>query len=187
MAVNLTKTRKIFLLVVLSLGCLYLLLFYINVKHVKLIFQFVHGNGNPPICVENISHCESLIHSPTTIDTSSQVLMVAFGRSGSSFLGGIFNSHPDIFFIFEPLHHLHKIVDRNSKYLHQVGHVVHSFLNCNFKDDAFLKQLSSFRIWRTRNRPLVSPPFCQTTHVSNDTSGHRLAAKSSCLLQIVCP
>ena len=164
MAVNLTKTRKIFLLVVLSLGCLYLLFFYINVKHVKLIFQFVHGNGNPPICAENISHCESLSHSPTTIDTSSQVLIVAFGRSGSSFLGGIFNSHPDIFFIFEPLHHLHKIVDRNSKYLHQVGHVVHSFLNCNFKDDAFLKQLSSFRIWRTRNRPLVSPPFCQTTH-----------------------
>ena len=55
-----------------------------------------------PYGAENISHCESLIHSPTTIDTSSQVLIVAFGRSGSSFLGGIFNSNPDIFFIFEP-------------------------------------------------------------------------------------
>lgn len=163
------KTWKTFLVFVLFLGCIFLS--YINVSNVKLNIQFgqADGNGNLCTCSENSSHRESLIHPPATrsIATSqgARVIIVAFGRSGSSFLGGIFNSHPDVFFIYEPINQLNKIVNRYSKdYLHGVEDVMHSFLNCNFKDDAFLQILSSHGSYRASSRPLVSPPFCQTSH-----------------------
>jgi hypothetical protein len=33
------------------------------------------------------------------------VIIVSFMRSGSSFLGEIFNNHKDAFYMYEPLHH----------------------------------------------------------------------------------
>ena len=170
------KTWKTFLILVLSLGCLFL--FYINVLSVKLTLGQTDRKSNLCTCAENSSHRESPIPPPTTgpmaTSQGARVIIVAFGRSGSSFLSGIFNSHPDVFSIYEPINQLKKIVDqRSNNYLYQVGHVIHSFLNCSFKDDAFLKVLSSHGSYRASSRPLVSPPFCQTSHeiASNFISG----------------
>ncbi|XP_028391291.1 carbohydrate sulfotransferase 5-like [Dendronephthya gigantea] len=94
-----------------------------------------------------------------------RVIIVAHGRSGSSFFGGIFNSHPDFFFVYEPLRQLKNIVDQSSdSYLENVDYVVNAVLNCQFKDDMFLKSQSRKFLWRAASRSLVSPPFCKTTY-----------------------
>ena len=94
-----------------------------------------------------------------------RVIIVAHGRSGSSFFGGIFNAHPDFFFIYEPLNQLKTIVERNSEeYIDSAEYVVDAILNCNFENDGFLEIMSRAGHHRASCRPLVSPPFCNTTH-----------------------
>ena len=94
-----------------------------------------------------------------------RVIIAAHGRSGSSFFGGIFNAHPDFFFVYEPLNQLKRIVNRNSEdYMDSAEYVVNAILNCNFEDDGFLEIMSRAGFHRASCRPLVSPPFCNTTH-----------------------
>ncbi|CAB4008731.1 carbohydrate sulfotransferase 4-like [Paramuricea clavata] len=104
---------------------------------------------------------------PSASESTSgvRVIIVAHGRSGSSFFGGIFNAHPDFFFIYEPLNQLRRIVERNSEeYIDSAEYVVDAILNCNFEDDGFLEIMSRAGHHRASCRPLVSPPFCNTTH-----------------------
>ena len=146
------KTLITFLLFLLTLEIL--LFFYIQTSNVKL---------------NSWSATLRYTFSPTTKTTTNpqrtRVIIVAHGRSGSSFLAAVFNSHPDFFFIFEPLNIVQRLVDRLSKdYLYKAEHAVNSILNCNFTDDAFLQGLSRYSIHRASSRPLVSPPFCKTRY-----------------------
>ena len=174
--------RKKFLIrtVLLLLSFVFLLLLYIGFYNVKLK-SYIQTCLNNQLCIraENSSlrikpfelqdmseEFRNASTLPTTkLMVNSRVVIVAHGRSGSSFLGGVFNSHPDFFFIYEPLNQLKKIVNSSSKeYLHQAKDVVNSILNCHFTDDAFLRVLSRQSIYRASSRPLVSPPFCKTWH-----------------------
>lgn len=98
----------------------------------------------------------------------TRVLIVAYGRSGSSFLGGIFNVHPEVFYIYEPLNPLAKIVTTSSPdvFLDQAAYVIHSIVTCGFSDGRYLEKLSWFSHIRASSRPLVSTPFCMTTRES---------------------
>lgn len=94
----------------------------------------------------------------------TRVVIVAHGRSGSSFFGGIFNAHPDVFYIYEPLLILSKYVSISSdSYRNKVEDVLHSILNCNFKDNSYLKYLSKFHRHRAMSSSLVSPPLCNVS------------------------
>ena len=94
-----------------------------------------------------------------------RVIIAAHGRSGSSFLGGIFNAHPDFFFIYEPLHKLNLIVDPQSEdYIDHSVDAVNAILTCNFENDKYLESLSRPGYHRASSRSLVSPPFCKSTY-----------------------
>lgn len=96
--------------------------------------------------------------------SSVRVIIVAHGRSGSSFFGGIFNAHPDFFFIYEPLKKLNHMVNLGSdSYLESAEYAVNAILKCEFKHDQFLQGLSRKGFHRALSRTLVSPPFCNTT------------------------
>ncbi|ESO87741.1 hypothetical protein LOTGIDRAFT_166330 [Lottia gigantea] len=45
-----------------------------------------------------------------------KILIVAYMRSGSTFTGSIIQSHPDVFYIFEPLHALHRYKINSKRY-----------------------------------------------------------------------
>ena len=47
---------------------------------------------------KTIENVQDSIHKPKA------VIISAFMRSGSSLVGEVFNSHPDVFYSFEPLH-----------------------------------------------------------------------------------
>ena len=95
----------------------------------------------------------------------SHVIILARARTGSSFLGGIFNAHPDVFFIYEPLLPLWKSWNRSSySFSSKTKEVVHSFFNCNFTDGSYLKNMSKFTMGRALSRPLVSSPFCNVDY-----------------------
>ena len=94
-----------------------------------------------------------------------RVIIVAHGRSGSSFFGGIFNAHPDFFFIYEPLNYLKKIVDQKSEeFMDSTADLINAIFKCNFENDTFLEIISRGSHHRASSRPLVSPPFCKSTY-----------------------
>ena len=94
-----------------------------------------------------------------------RVIIVAHGRSGSSFFGGIFNAHPDFFFMYEPLYRLKNIVDRETdEYIESVEYIVNAIFNCDFEDNTFLEIMSHADFHRASSRPFVSPPFCNTDY-----------------------
>ena len=76
-------------------------------EYTSRITYFKHGHNNSlelvpkdpikttTITVENI---QESTHKPKA------VIISAFMRSGSSLVGEVFNSHPDVFYSFEPLH-----------------------------------------------------------------------------------
>uniref|UniRef100_A0A8C4X6F0 Sulfotransferase n=1 Tax=Erpetoichthys calabaricus TaxID=27687 RepID=A0A8C4X6F0_ERPCA len=115
-------------------------------------------------------------HSPSR----KHIILFATTRSGSSFTGQLFNQHPDIFYLFEPLYHvqqaftnssarLRKILDRRAL-LGAYRDLLHNLYNCDFyfletyikpepKDHA---TASFFR--RGSSSALCSPPVCEESH-----------------------
>ncbi|KAK1168908.1 carbohydrate sulfotransferase 1 [Acipenser oxyrinchus oxyrinchus] len=105
------------------------------------------------------------------------IILFATTRSGSSFTGQLFNQHPDIFYLFEPLYHvqqaftnssarLRKILDRRAL-LGACRDLLHNLYNCDFH---FLENYikpeprdhatgSFFR--RGSSSALCSPPVCE--------------------------
>ncbi len=93
------------------------------------------------------------------------MIILTYGRSGSSFLGGLFNAHRDVFYIYEPLLTLLKFTNQSSNgYLNKVEEILQSIFNCNFTDGLYLQYLSIFSRHRAVSRPLVSPPFCNVSY-----------------------
>lgn len=106
----------------------------------------------------------------TTKDTSSEnpqlqasskrqvLLIVAHGRSGSTFLADIFNHHPRVFYVFEPLHGLiPKQKDQN--YETYALNFLYRIFQCDFSAANAARHFGHF--YRHYSRALSSPPFCK--------------------------
>lgn len=68
----------------------------------------------------------------------TDVIIVGQGRSGTTFLGELFNQHPDIFYVFEPLKFQADRLNVNifydeetQKYQPEISSTLTSFLSCN--------------------------------------------------------
>ncbi|XP_022800535.1 carbohydrate sulfotransferase 5-like isoform X2 [Stylophora pistillata] len=85
------------------------------------------------------------------------VLVVAHGRSGSTFLADIFDKHPRVFYVFEPLHGIGKIQvgDYDTFAMNFLQHI----FQCNFSMGNTSKEMGRF--FRFYSRALSSPPFCK--------------------------
>ncbi|XP_015207492.1 carbohydrate sulfotransferase 1 [Lepisosteus oculatus] len=90
------------------------------------------------------SLCDDGIQPPGTshFHGRNHIILFATTRSGSSFTGQLFNQHPDIFYLFEPLYHvqqaftnsstrLRKILDRRAL-LGAYRDLLHNLYNCDF-------------------------------------------------------
>ncbi|KAL7871138.1 hypothetical protein SRHO_G00086350 [Serrasalmus rhombeus] len=105
------------------------------------------------------------------------ILLFAQTRSGSSFTGQLFNQHPEIFYVFEPLYHVQQTFTNSSSRLRRVldsrallGAYRDLLLNLYTCDLTFLENYirpepqdhvtaSFFR--RSSSHALCSPPVCQ--------------------------
>ena len=100
------------------------------------------------------------------------IIVISFPRSGSSFLGDIFNHHPAVFYLFEPLRTVQKLFSGDSlfefdfsspSYQNMVFKVFEDINNCKFARDIFGRYLNQQNL---RRRLALSSPFC----VRNGTS-----------------
>ena len=107
---------------------------------------------------QNLGQVDDDSYTPGNV-TSSRVnlIIAAQPRTGSSFLGDAFNQHPDVFYLFEPLHGI-----VNSPLQHRKDPKPMQFLagilQCKFSQLTYVKQIEKFR--RFSSKALSSPPLC---------------------------
>lgn len=98
------------------------------------------------------------------------VLIIGQGRSGSSFLGEMFNQHPDVMYLYEPLH-AYKIFSMtgifpSENYALNALQVLFDIFNCHFSSlQDYLTFISfpelSSSHFRISSKVFSSPPFCK--------------------------
>ncbi|XP_040261717.1 carbohydrate sulfotransferase 6-like [Bufo bufo] len=96
------------------------------------------------------------------------VLLLSSWRSGSSFLGQIFNHHKDVFYIYEPGHAVWmKLQGESSELLHYpLRDVLHSLFNCDVtpfrhylpKEGKYINDMRFF----AESQALCIPPACSS-------------------------
>ncbi|XP_068718287.1 carbohydrate sulfotransferase 1-like isoform X1 [Montipora capricornis] len=100
------------------------------------------------------------------------LIIVAHGRSGSSFTGNIFNHHPKVFYLFEPYQTAERIHGKlnpfDKDYEEKSLEWMNGVLQCNFVSDRHVQDLDHYyRAVNGKNTretqisvALSSPPFC---------------------------
>ncbi|XP_077342900.1 carbohydrate sulfotransferase 6-like [Lithobates pipiens] len=126
-------------------------------------------------------------HSPHSAPKNKSVhlLVLSSWRSGSSFLGQIFNHHNDVFYIFEPGHPLwFKFQNEGYKLLHfPLRDLLQSLFTCDVSPlQQYLpgggKRVSEL-LFYAETRALCTPPTCSAFKL---TDGYdRLKCKRSCM------
>ena len=112
----------------------------------------------PHLKRDNVSYDDSTTKLTPPLARKRQVLLiVAHGRSGSTFLADIFDKHPRVFYVFEPLH---GIRDLQAKDYNEFAtkFLVHIF-QCDFSVGTSTWDIGRF--YRFKSRALSSPPFCK--------------------------
>ncbi|XP_051979412.1 carbohydrate sulfotransferase 6 [Xyrauchen texanus] len=110
---------------------------------------------------------------PASQNTSSSegkvhVLLLSSWRSGSSFLGQVFNQHPDVFYLMEPGWHVWtSIKQAGARSLRMaVRDTIRSVFQCDLSVmDSYIPQqrnVSHLFMW-SHSRALCSPPACMLT------------------------
>ncbi|XP_020622344.1 carbohydrate sulfotransferase 1-like [Orbicella faveolata] len=100
------------------------------------------------------------------------LIIVAHGRSGSTFLGNIFNHHPSVFYLFEPYQTVERIVRAqapfNQHYQETAFRWMQGVFQCDFVSAAHVDDLQSYyrKKYPENYNPmkslvLLSPPFCR--------------------------
>ncbi|XP_066561829.1 carbohydrate sulfotransferase 1 [Amia ocellicauda] len=128
---------------------------------------------------------DGLSFGPFNSQNRKHIILFATTRSGSSFTGQLFNQHPDIFYLFEPLYHvqqaftnsstrLRKILDRRAL-LGAYRDLLQNLYNCDFyflenyiKPEPKDHVTSSF-FRRGSNSALCSPPVCEESRDAQDS------------------
>ena len=87
------------------------------------------------------------------------LLIVAHGRSGSTFLADIFNKHPRVFYVFEPLHDFQKHNRDRSDYDEFARNFLVHIFQCDFSVGNSTRDIGRF--YRFKSRVLSSPAFCK--------------------------
>ncbi|KAG9471608.1 hypothetical protein GDO78_014020, partial [Eleutherodactylus coqui] len=112
------------------------------------------------------------------------VLILSSWRSGSSFIGQIFNHHPDVFYLFEPGHPIWMRFKKEAAELlhYPLRDLIHSLFTCDVTplqqyvpgDGKYISSMSFF----AESRALCSPPSC--SHPSTSEGYERSKCSKHC-------
>ncbi|TRY85902.1 hypothetical protein DNTS_020915 [Danionella cerebrum] len=114
------------------------------------------------------------------------VLLLSSWRSGSSFLGQVFNQHPDVFYLMEPAWHVWMTINQaGARPLRMaVRDTIRSIFQCDMSVmDSYIRKpqnISNLFMW-SHSRALCSPPACfQTprTEISKEQDCKKNCGKS---------
>lgn len=108
------------------------------------------------------------IQLPTPRRAKRQTLIILSpGRSGSSFLGELFNQNPDVLYVFEPLYMPGDILNHNVFYKNETPEynqlatdIMKAFISCNFTNqEHWLEAFSRLHGFRLKSKILTSELF----------------------------
>ena len=99
------------------------------------------------------------------------LIIVAHGRSGSTFLGNIFNHHPSVFYLFEPYQTVERLLRAQAPYNKNYQEIAYRWMQgvfqCNFVSPRHVDDLQSYYRHKypenynpMKSLTLLSPPFC---------------------------
>ena len=165
--------------------CTFSATLFVNYSNWKLLLAF------PSKAHKTLLHASTPFAPKVTeikkVETKTRrtnVVIIAQGRSGSSFLGQVFNQHPDVFYLYEPLYNLEQVENFDSFQENTTGpydklaaKYLRELLNCSFGNERYLEYMSRYGHFRFSSRVLKSPPFCQpsaTNAESNTVMSQRL-------------
>ena len=117
------------------------------------------------------------------------VIILTHMSSGSSFTGNIFNLHPDVFYLYEPLHDLRKVEyeedwiplnkTMNDAYKIDFSNLLRDLFTCEFKEETTLRRIFAeflnvpkriaFMYWRLLNSENTNETVrktCLTKHIT---------------------
>ena len=112
---------------------------------------------------KKISSQQFKIHLPS-MAARRNVIIVSHGRSGSSITGDIFNHHPDVFYLYEPLQTVQRTQQKfNVGYKGLAEIFLTKILRCSFDEPVFLEDIEWY--YRRPVHPRISqaigsPPLC---------------------------
>ncbi|XP_030051217.1 carbohydrate sulfotransferase 6-like [Microcaecilia unicolor] len=120
------------------------------------------------VCTLMMLHWQRKCH-PTDrsqrMELKTQLLILSTWRSGSSFVGQLFNQNPEVFYMMEPFWHIWKKLANESPHLLQISarNLLRSLFLCDMAElKSYLPQnhfLSDIFMW-PESRALCSPPAC---------------------------
>ena len=98
--------------------------------------------------------------------TRQNVFLFSDVRAGSSFLGELFNQHPEVFYLYEPVTALDYYRENRHErvYDSMVTHMLGAIFRCHFAELSYLTDFLSYQYsslkHRLSSRVLSSPPLC---------------------------
>lgn len=102
------------------------------------------------------------LHLNTT--ARKNLIIFSHGRSGSSITGDIFNQHPDVFYLYEPLQTVERTREQfKSDYDILAQKFLKSVFQCRFDEPNFVKDMELYYrrpIHPLISRAIASPPLC---------------------------
>ena len=117
------------------------------------------------------------------------VLIYAPARSGSSFLGQIFNQHEDVFYLYEPLY-IYTILNKlrvmsASQLQHDSLTLLQDCFQCNFTNhELYLYFISNpgyaSTLFRESSKAMSTKPLCQYKHKLKRRNGQKGRAQIMC-------
>ena len=121
----------------------------------------------PAPVINPLEVSSSIKASAAASDTKRwNVIILTHMSSGSTFTGNIFNLHPDVFYLYEPLHHLRRAVydnewdpfdeATNDEYKSDFSTLFGDVFDCGFRENAtleraippFVRKFKRFNYWR---------------------------------------
>ena len=94
----------------------------------------------------------------------AKVIILAYRRSGSSFIGEMFNRNPRVFYLFEPIHPLENIIGRGKfplLYDTLVHHLWDVIYTCSFNKHPFIAKFLSRSAFRLKSEALRNSGLCK--------------------------
>ena len=103
-------------------------------------------------------------HPRDSRETRANVMILAYLRSGSSFLGELFNRNPNVFYLFEPLYPIATFLEGKRRFSQLYDAFVRHFLGnifaCSFNKHPFFVNFLAASRFRLKSRGISSPVFC---------------------------
>lgn len=107
---------------------------------------------SPRLSAENIKSQTENVSKEMSLRTNKRqvLLIVAHGRSGSTFLADIFNQHPRVFYVFEPLHSVIAKQLKDSAYDEYAFKFLWHIIQCDFNMGDASQHLARFFRFKSR-------------------------------------